>query len=123
MPDGSGKMRPLSNAIRPLDFCRTGTAATVTLADARLFAVFESGTGEVTEAVLLMTVPLVALTVAVRRIASEAPAASCEKFTLTLLPLPPHTAFPVAVHLVNDKPAGRLSVTVTGAAMGPLFLT
>lgn len=97
----------------------------VTLAVAELFDVSESGTVELADAVLLITVPSVAepLTLTVKRIASAAFTASCENVTVTLLPLPPQTPLPVAAHLVNDIPAGRLSVTVTVAGIGPLFFT
>src|SRR6185503_5192484 len=109
----------------PLDFCRTDAAATVTLALDELFDVSGSTTGELTEAVLLITVPSVAeaLTFTLKRTAAEALAASCENVTLTLLPLPPQTPFPVAEHLVNVRPAGRLSATVTFAGSAPLFFT
>src|SRR6185369_6860381 len=92
------------------------------LAVDELFDVSGSGIGELTEAVLLMTVPSVAdaLTATVKRTVSEAPPASCEKVTL---PPTPHTPFPVAAHFVNVRPAGRLSVTIASAGIPPLFFT
>jgi hypothetical protein len=57
-------------------------------------------------------------------IVADAPGASEEKVTDLLLPLPPQTPPPVALHDTNVVPAGRLSVTVTsGAGFGPLFVT
>src|SRR5258705_12707109 len=105
MPLGSDtgvNARSAANAMMPLDFWRTGVAVTLTLTVAELFELSGSGSDELTEAVLLMTEPSLAepLTPTVRRMASDAPTASDGKRTLTLLPLPPQTPLPVAVHLI-----------------------
>ena len=64
------------------------SAATVTLADEELFAVFGSGTVEATEAVLVMTVPSVAdaLTPTIISIVSDAPDSIGLKTAVTVLP-------------------------------------
>src|ERR1051326_1353081 len=117
------KFRSDSNAMTPFDFCVIGEFVTVTVDVAELSEVFGSGTGELADAVLLITVPALALTVTVKRIASDASGASPGICTLTLFPLPPQTPVPAVAHWTSDVPTGRLSVTVIVAGTTPLFFT
>src|SRR4029434_1993999 len=65
------------------------------------------------ETVLLITVPLgrPELTCAIRVMVSVVPGAIEEKVTVRLLPAPPQTPVPVALHDTKLVVPGRLSVT------------
>ena len=83
---------------------------------------FASGVKALTVAVLLTTVAFAteALTDAVITLVTDAPDATEEKLMDRLLPEPPQV--PLELQETKVTSAGRLSVTVTEVATGPLLL-
>jgi hypothetical protein len=107
------------------DMLGCGLDADIEVVD-ELFALFESGTEEVAEAVLVIVAPSATEQPTRATIVTDAepPAARAEKVTVRLLPLPPQTPPPVAEHDTNETDGGRLSVSVADdASFGPLLVS
>lgn len=103
---------------------RSARLFTVVDVVAELFPVTGSGSGPATRAVLLIVAPWAEpeRTAATRVIVADDPAASDGKVIVRLLPEPPQTPL-VETHETKVTSAGRLSMTVTGAAsLGPELL-
>jgi hypothetical protein len=106
------------------DMLGCGLDAVVEMVD-ELFAMFESGTEEVAEAVFVIVAASATeqLTRATMVTVAEAPDTRVENVTVRLLPLPPQTPPPVAEHDTNETDRGRSSVNVTDdASFGPLLV-
>src|SRR4051812_34494829 len=88
-----------------------GRFTTVTVVVAELLALVRSGTVVVPLAVLVIIVPLTIaqLTLTTSVTVANAPPRRSGKLTVRLLPVPPHTAPPVAEHDTNVVAAGRIS--------------
>src|SRR5687767_6530341 len=90
-----------------------GTACTVVLEVAELFAAFGSVVVAATVAVLSIVDPAGPVAVATSVMSADAPVASDAKVTVRLFPLPPQTPPPVEEHDTKVTVTGRLSVTTT----------
>lgn len=97
----------------------------VVVAVAELLVGLGSEEVELTVAMLLIVAPLVTeqLTWVTKVMVADAPGINEEKVTVRLLPEPPQTPPPAALHETKVTADGRLSVTVTeDAVFGPLLV-